>query len=80
MAVNLHAAHKKTDSCAAHEAVLVCFLLHELFLACSAQKIAHVQYTKVDLHAAHFMSHVCFDSSQTKIEEYTHVHCTQVSS
>ena len=25
MAVNLHAAHKKTDSCAAHEALLACF-------------------------------------------------------
>ena len=39
---------------------------HELLLACSAPKIAHVQYVKVDLNAAHFVSHVCFDLSHDK--------------
>ena len=69
MAVNLHAACKKTNSCAAQEALLACFLL-----SCSTQsishvqhtKIAYVQYTKVNSHAAHFMSHTCFDSSHNK--------------
>ena len=60
-AVNLHASHKKTISRAAHEALLACFLL-----LCSTRKIVRVQYTKIDLHAAHFVSHACFDSSHYK--------------
>ena len=42
MAVNLHAAHKKTDLHASHEVLLVCVLLscaaHELLLTYRAQK------------------------------------------
>ena len=34
---------------------------HEVLLACSTQNIIHVQYTKVDSRATHFMSHMCFD-------------------
>ena len=60
-AVDLHAAHKKTDLRVAHEALLVYFLL-----SCSTLSITHVQCTKYSLRAAHFMSHVCFDSSQDK--------------
>ena len=56
MAVNLHAAHKKTDSCAAHEALLLC----------RAWNIACVQYMKVDSHAA-ILCHTCFDLSHDKI-------------
>ena len=43
MAVNLHAAHKKTDLCAAHEVLLTCFLQ-----SCSTRNRAHVLYTKVN--------------------------------
>ena len=52
---------------------------HEVLLACSAQNIAHIQYMKVDLHAAHFMSHACFNVSHDKIEEHIRVHRTWVS-
>ena len=69
MAVNLLAAHKKTNLCAAYKALLAYFYYHATHtfsLACSTQKIAHVQYTKVDLRAANFMSHACFDLSHDK--------------
>ena len=69
MVVNLHAAHKRTDSCAAHEALLVCFLLScitRIITRVHAYKKAHVQYTTVDSCAAHFVSRVCFDSSHDK--------------
>ena len=36
---------------------------HELLLTFTAQKIAFVWYTKVDLCAVHFMSRTCFNSS-----------------
>ena len=39
---------------------------HKLLLVCSARKIAHAKYTKVDSCAAHFVSHTCFDSSHAK--------------
>ena len=68
MAVNLHAAHKKAYSHAAHEALLACFLLSCITRITRVQrtKIARVQYTKVDSCAAHFVSHVCFDLSHDK--------------
>ena len=34
---------------------------HKVLLVCSAQNIVHMQYTKVDSHAAHFVSQACFD-------------------
>ena len=69
MTVNLHASHKKTDLCVAHEALFMCFSL-----SCSTQiitrmqriKIARVQYAKVDLRAAYFVSFACFDLSHNK--------------
>ena len=39
---------------------------HKVLLACSAWNIARVQYTEVHPHAAHFVSHACFDSSHDK--------------
>ena len=69
MAVNLHATHKKTDLCAAHEALLPCFLLScitRIITCVQHTKIARMQYMKVDLHAAHFVSHMCFDSRHDK--------------
>ena len=41
-----------------------CRAVHKLLLACSTR--AHLQYTKVDFCAAHFVSHACFDSSHDK--------------
>ena len=69
MAVNLRAAHQKNNSCAAHEALLACFLhraAHELLLTCSARKIARVQHI---LRHKHVLNQVT-----TKIEEHTCVH------
>ena len=70
MAVNLHPAHKKSDSRAAHKALLARAsyhrAVHKLLLTCSTQKITRIQYTKFDLHVAHFVSHPCFDSSHDK--------------
>ena len=43
-AVNLNAAHKKTDSCA----LLTCFLI-----SCITQIITHMQHTKNSSHAIH---------------------------
>ena len=61
-AVNLHTAHKKTDLCAAHEALLVCFLL-----LCITRIITHVQHMKkVNSRVAHFVLHACFDSRHDK--------------
>ena len=75
MAVNLHSAHKKTDSRAAHEALLACSLP-----SCRTWIITSVQCTKqLDLRATHFVSHTCFDSSHDKIEEHLCVHRTWVS-
>ena len=54
MAVNLHAAHKKTDSHAAHEALLTCFLL-----SCSTWIITRVQCAKNSLRAVHESWLVC---------------------
>ena len=48
MAVNLHVAHKETDSHAAHEALLACFLL-----SCNTWIISCVQHTKNGLHAVY---------------------------
>ena len=51
MTVNLCAAHKKTDSCAAHEVLLVCFLQlcsTQRWISCSARNIACMLYTKVN--------------------------------
>ena len=39
---------------------------HEKLLVCSARKIVCAQHTKVDSRAAHFVSHVCFDSRHDK--------------
>ena len=69
MAVNLHAAQKKTDSRADmkhYSSAFYYHATHELLLTCSARKIACMQYIKVDLRAAHFVSHACFDSSHDK--------------
>ena len=66
MAVKLHATHKKTDSSAAQKAFsdscasYYC-AAHEVLLVWSVRNIVCVQYTKVDLCAAHFMSHACSD-------------------
>ena len=59
----VHVAHKKTESCAAHEILLMCFnyAAHKVLLTCSTQNIARVQYMQVDLHVTHFMSHTCTD-------------------
>ena len=48
MAVNLHAAHKKIELHAAHEALLACLLL-----SCSTGIITRMQRTKNSLCAAH---------------------------
>ena len=77
-----HTRKLKTDSYAAHEALLTFFLLScSIVINTHVQymKIAHVQYIKVDSHAAYFMSHAFFDLSHDKIEEHTHVHCMRVS-
>ena len=53
--------HRKHYSCVS------CYRAsHEQLLACSAWKIACIQYTKVDSCAAHFVSHACFDSRHNK--------------
>ena len=39
---------------------------HKYIHTCSARKTARMQYMRVDLHAAHFVSHTCFDSSHNK--------------
>ena len=65
MNYQLHASYYR----AAHELLIACFLL-----SCSTRiithvqhtKIARMQYTKVDLRVAHFISHVCFDSRHDK--------------
>ena len=72
MAVNLCAAHKKTDLHAAQEVLLVCFLQScstQRWISCSARNIARVLYTKVNSRViCQFgLSHL------TKIEEHTHV-------
>ena len=78
MAVKLRAAHKKTDSLAAYEVLLACFLLScnmqstYAWIVCSTRNIAHVQYTKVYLYAAHFAS---LDCHLTKLKS-THVFST----
>ena len=82
MAVNLHAVHKKTDSHAAHE--LMKHYLHvsyyhaaqELLLACSTQKIARMQYTKLT-RVQPISCHTCvLTRVTTKIEEHKRVHHT----
>ena len=67
MMVNLRAVHKKTDSHAAHEVLLACFLQScntQRWISCSARNIARLFYTKVN------SSVVCeFElSHSTKIE------------
>ena len=54
MAVNLYPAHKKTDSHAAHKALLTCFLP-----SCSTWIITHMQRTKNSLCAVHEIWLVC---------------------
>ena len=84
MAVNLCAAHKQTESYAAHEVLLACFLqscITRGWISCSAQSVAHVLYTKVNsrteslnknrrTHACCHMS-VNLDVSSTVITEGT---------
>ena len=70
MVVNLCAAHKKTDSCAAHEVILTCFLQScstRTWISCSAQNRAHMLYTKDNscVTREFGLSHL------TKIEEHT---------
>ena len=48
MAVNLHAAHKKTDSRAAHKAILECFLI-----SCITRIVTRVQCTNNSSQAVH---------------------------
>ena len=48
MAINLHAAHKKTDSRVAHEVLLACFLP-----SCITQIITRMQCTKNSSCAVH---------------------------
>ena len=60
--INLCAAHKKTDSCAAHEVLLMCFLQ-----SCSTRNIARVHYMKVNSHVTREFGL----SHSTKIEEDT---------
>ena len=80
MAVNLCAAHKKTDLHAdkktdlhaAHKVLLTCFLQlsnTRRWISCSARNIAYVLYTKVNSCVTHEfgLSHL------TKIEERTSV-------
>ena len=72
MAVNLCAAHKKTDSRAAHEVLLACFLQScstHRWISCSAQNRARVLYTKDNSHVIREfrLSH------STKIEEHMSV-------
>ena len=71
MAVNC-AAHKKTDSRAAHEVLLACFLQScstQRWISCRAQNIAHMLYTKGNSRVTceFGLSHL------TKIEEHMHV-------
>ena len=70
LAVNLYAAHNKTDSRAAHKALLACFLL-----SCITQIITQMQRMKNSLHAVHESWLVCslfrltrvlFDSRHSK--------------
>ena len=87
MAVNLHAAHKKTDLHAAHKALLACFLLscanyysrfthvhlplisdYSKIICVQCTKIARLQYTKVDLRAAHFVTCVLWLKSRQKLK------------
>ena len=48
MAVNLCAAHEKTESCAVHEVLLTRFLL-----SCSTLSMDRVQHIKYGSRAAH---------------------------
>ena len=72
MAVNLCAAHKKTDWCAAHEVLLACFLQlcsTQRWISCSTQNRAQVLYTKVNSHVTREFGL----SNSTKIQEHMHV-------
>ena len=71
MAVDLHPTHKKTDLHEAHEALLTCFLPHELLLACSTRNLTCVRPI---LYHKHVLIRVT-----TKIEEHTRVYHTRVS-
>ena len=73
MAVNLCAAHKKTDSWVTHEVLLTCFLQScstRRWISYRTRNISHMLYTKVN-------SRVTCEfrlSHSTKIEEHTSVH------
>ena len=72
MAVNLCAAHKKTDSHAAHEVKLACFLQScstQRWILYSARKRACVLYMKDNSRVTHEFS----PSNSTKIQEHTRV-------
>ena len=68
MAVNLCAAHKKTDSRAAHEVLLTCFLQlcsTQRWISCSTRNIARVLYMKVNSRVTREFG----PSNSTKIED-----------
>ena len=76
-----HAAHKKTELHAAHEIILMCFLL-----SCSTQSVTHVQCTKCSSRAVHeswlacspfYVTYMCWVSHLTKIEEHMSVQCNK---
>ena len=72
MVVNLCAAHKKTDWCAAHKLLLVCFLQScstRRSISCSARNKARVLYTKDNSHVTRKFG----PSNTTKTQEHTHV-------
>ena len=64
MAVNLCAAHKKTDSRAAHKVLLACFLQ-----SCSSQNRARVLYLKDNSRITREFS----PCNSTKIQEHMRV-------
>ena len=72
MAVNLCTAHKNTDSCAAQEVLIACFLQScstRRWISCSARNRARMLYTKDN-------SRVTWEfgsSNSTKIQEHTSV-------
>ena len=59
---SIQEAYKKIDSQAAHEVRTSYYCAaHKVWIMCSTQNIAHIQYTKVYSCAACCMSHTCFD-------------------
>ena len=72
MAVNLCAAHKKTDSRAAHKVLLTCFLQScstRKLNSCSSRNRAHVLYLKDNSRITCEFS----PSNSTKIQEHMRV-------